>query len=179
MIRRPPRSTHCISSAASDVYKRQHCDCVEHTHSVCVCGTHTVSVWSTNKLFSQQNRLDFRSKISKMSRILRNRSPRLRFRHSDRENGSRRYSESVAMPPAPQISREMQKSSEIWMCGLCGSFRVNRVQSRKGIALRNGMLRCGTAGRHVTLGLGPIARVCTDHSAADTRAPTLGHGVEF
>ena len=24
MIRRPPRSTHCISSAASDVYKRQH-----------------------------------------------------------------------------------------------------------------------------------------------------------
>eukprot|EP00826_Nyctotherus_ovalis_P055277 TRINITY_DN7327_c0_g1_i16.p1 TRINITY_DN7327_c0_g1~~TRINITY_DN7327_c0_g1_i16.p1 ORF type:complete len:117 (+),score=11.74 TRINITY_DN7327_c0_g1_i16:24-353(+) len=23
MIRRPPRSTHCISSAASDVYKRQ------------------------------------------------------------------------------------------------------------------------------------------------------------
>ena len=26
MIRRPPRSTHCISSAASDVYKRQHED---------------------------------------------------------------------------------------------------------------------------------------------------------
>ena len=26
MIRRPPRSTHCISSAASDVYKRQGCD---------------------------------------------------------------------------------------------------------------------------------------------------------
>eukprot|EP00826_Nyctotherus_ovalis_P016803 TRINITY_DN14891_c0_g1_i3.p1 TRINITY_DN14891_c0_g1~~TRINITY_DN14891_c0_g1_i3.p1 ORF type:complete len:123 (-),score=39.35 TRINITY_DN14891_c0_g1_i3:111-458(-) len=26
MIRRPPRSTHCISSAASDVYKRQHTD---------------------------------------------------------------------------------------------------------------------------------------------------------
>eukprot|EP00825_Cyclidium_porcatum_P041408 TRINITY_DN5432_c0_g1_i13.p2 TRINITY_DN5432_c0_g1~~TRINITY_DN5432_c0_g1_i13.p2 ORF type:complete len:170 (+),score=25.00 TRINITY_DN5432_c0_g1_i13:122-631(+) len=25
MIRRPPRSTHCISSAASDVYKRQVC----------------------------------------------------------------------------------------------------------------------------------------------------------
>eukprot|EP00825_Cyclidium_porcatum_P020058 TRINITY_DN22883_c0_g1_i1.p2 TRINITY_DN22883_c0_g1~~TRINITY_DN22883_c0_g1_i1.p2 ORF type:complete len:112 (+),score=10.06 TRINITY_DN22883_c0_g1_i1:144-479(+) len=24
MIRRPPRSTHCISSAASDVYKRQY-----------------------------------------------------------------------------------------------------------------------------------------------------------
>eukprot|EP00969_Alexandrium_andersonii_P107748 4753734-Alexandrium_andersonii.AAC.1 len=24
MIRRPPSSTHCISSAASDVYKRQH-----------------------------------------------------------------------------------------------------------------------------------------------------------
>ena len=27
MIRRPPRSTHCISSAASDVYKRQTPDC--------------------------------------------------------------------------------------------------------------------------------------------------------
>ena len=27
MIRRPPRSTHCISSAASDVYKRQHFFC--------------------------------------------------------------------------------------------------------------------------------------------------------
>eukprot|EP00825_Cyclidium_porcatum_P033235 TRINITY_DN35292_c0_g1_i3.p3 TRINITY_DN35292_c0_g1~~TRINITY_DN35292_c0_g1_i3.p3 ORF type:complete len:115 (-),score=14.41 TRINITY_DN35292_c0_g1_i3:237-581(-) len=26
MIRRPPRSTHCISSAASDVYKRQRLD---------------------------------------------------------------------------------------------------------------------------------------------------------
>eukprot|EP00825_Cyclidium_porcatum_P012947 TRINITY_DN16779_c0_g3_i1.p2 TRINITY_DN16779_c0_g3~~TRINITY_DN16779_c0_g3_i1.p2 ORF type:complete len:108 (-),score=44.26 TRINITY_DN16779_c0_g3_i1:63-386(-) len=26
MIRRPPRSTHCISSAASDVYKRQEDD---------------------------------------------------------------------------------------------------------------------------------------------------------
>jgi len=26
MIRRPPRSTHCISSAASDVYKRQGSD---------------------------------------------------------------------------------------------------------------------------------------------------------
>ena len=26
MIRRPPRSTHCISSAASDVYKRQSVD---------------------------------------------------------------------------------------------------------------------------------------------------------
>eukprot|EP00825_Cyclidium_porcatum_P023496 TRINITY_DN2587_c0_g2_i6.p1 TRINITY_DN2587_c0_g2~~TRINITY_DN2587_c0_g2_i6.p1 ORF type:complete len:109 (-),score=26.64 TRINITY_DN2587_c0_g2_i6:9-335(-) len=27
MIRRPPRSTHCISSAASDVYKRQFLYC--------------------------------------------------------------------------------------------------------------------------------------------------------
>eukprot|EP00826_Nyctotherus_ovalis_P023609 TRINITY_DN18153_c0_g2_i2.p1 TRINITY_DN18153_c0_g2~~TRINITY_DN18153_c0_g2_i2.p1 ORF type:complete len:148 (-),score=13.32 TRINITY_DN18153_c0_g2_i2:135-557(-) len=27
MIRRPPRSTHCISSAASDVYKRQFFNC--------------------------------------------------------------------------------------------------------------------------------------------------------
>ena len=33
MIRRPPRSTHCISSAASDVYKRQ-VEVIEvaHTH---------------------------------------------------------------------------------------------------------------------------------------------------
>ena len=29
MIRRPPRSTHCISSAASDVYKRQDENCAE------------------------------------------------------------------------------------------------------------------------------------------------------
>ena len=29
MIRRPPRSTHCISSAASDVYKRQVCPLCE------------------------------------------------------------------------------------------------------------------------------------------------------
>ena len=29
MIRRPPRSTHCISSAASDVYKRQEPICLE------------------------------------------------------------------------------------------------------------------------------------------------------
>eukprot|EP00825_Cyclidium_porcatum_P041993 TRINITY_DN5634_c0_g2_i2.p4 TRINITY_DN5634_c0_g2~~TRINITY_DN5634_c0_g2_i2.p4 ORF type:complete len:104 (-),score=43.28 TRINITY_DN5634_c0_g2_i2:764-1075(-) len=34
MIRRPPRSTHCISSAASDVYKRQ-----------------TQSTWVYQKLF--------------------------------------------------------------------------------------------------------------------------------
>eukprot|EP00825_Cyclidium_porcatum_P041529 TRINITY_DN5470_c0_g1_i1.p2 TRINITY_DN5470_c0_g1~~TRINITY_DN5470_c0_g1_i1.p2 ORF type:complete len:160 (-),score=18.29 TRINITY_DN5470_c0_g1_i1:428-907(-) len=35
MIRRPPRSTHCISSAASDVYKRQvqTLDPVEKKHS--------------------------------------------------------------------------------------------------------------------------------------------------
>ena len=32
MIRRPPRSTHCISSAASDVYKRQ-ADGTEFTQS--------------------------------------------------------------------------------------------------------------------------------------------------
>ena len=31
MIRRPPRSTHCISSAASDVYKRQVLDSEEKT----------------------------------------------------------------------------------------------------------------------------------------------------
>ena len=31
MIRRQPRSTHCISSAASDVYKRQHYDAMVET----------------------------------------------------------------------------------------------------------------------------------------------------
>eukprot|EP00825_Cyclidium_porcatum_P017865 TRINITY_DN20529_c0_g1_i1.p2 TRINITY_DN20529_c0_g1~~TRINITY_DN20529_c0_g1_i1.p2 ORF type:complete len:164 (+),score=15.17 TRINITY_DN20529_c0_g1_i1:99-590(+) len=31
MIRRPPRSTHCISSAASDVYKRQYIYIYVHT----------------------------------------------------------------------------------------------------------------------------------------------------
>eukprot|EP00826_Nyctotherus_ovalis_P049484 TRINITY_DN5992_c0_g3_i2.p2 TRINITY_DN5992_c0_g3~~TRINITY_DN5992_c0_g3_i2.p2 ORF type:complete len:101 (-),score=52.43 TRINITY_DN5992_c0_g3_i2:46-327(-) len=33
MIRRPPRSTHCISSAASDVYKRQLQTLIEETIS--------------------------------------------------------------------------------------------------------------------------------------------------
>eukprot|EP00825_Cyclidium_porcatum_P007633 TRINITY_DN1382_c0_g1_i2.p4 TRINITY_DN1382_c0_g1~~TRINITY_DN1382_c0_g1_i2.p4 ORF type:complete len:106 (-),score=29.36 TRINITY_DN1382_c0_g1_i2:20-337(-) len=33
MIRRPPRSTHCISSAASDVYKRQLYNLPGHTFS--------------------------------------------------------------------------------------------------------------------------------------------------
>ena len=36
MIRRPPRSTHCISSAASDVYKRQTLYGHENTLSVTV-----------------------------------------------------------------------------------------------------------------------------------------------
>eukprot|EP00825_Cyclidium_porcatum_P014928 TRINITY_DN18185_c0_g1_i1.p1 TRINITY_DN18185_c0_g1~~TRINITY_DN18185_c0_g1_i1.p1 ORF type:complete len:118 (-),score=10.60 TRINITY_DN18185_c0_g1_i1:167-520(-) len=35
MIRRPPRSTHCISSAASDVYKRQTL-LLYHICSVCI-----------------------------------------------------------------------------------------------------------------------------------------------
>ena len=41
MIRRPPRSTHCISSAASDVYKRQNAK-----------GLH----WSINKNTGQETR---------------------------------------------------------------------------------------------------------------------------
>ena len=36
MIRRPPRSTHLLSSAASDVYKRQVCVCVRACVRVCV-----------------------------------------------------------------------------------------------------------------------------------------------
>ena len=37
MIRRPPRSTHCISSAASDVYKRQIKDNIEYDHLIQNC----------------------------------------------------------------------------------------------------------------------------------------------
>eukprot|EP00826_Nyctotherus_ovalis_P053871 TRINITY_DN7031_c0_g1_i10.p1 TRINITY_DN7031_c0_g1~~TRINITY_DN7031_c0_g1_i10.p1 ORF type:complete len:179 (-),score=29.48 TRINITY_DN7031_c0_g1_i10:432-947(-) len=36
MIRRPPRSTHCISSAASDVYKRQKILCLERGKCFCI-----------------------------------------------------------------------------------------------------------------------------------------------
>ena len=36
MIRRPPRSTHCISSAASDVYKRQLINLtLSHKYNMC------------------------------------------------------------------------------------------------------------------------------------------------
>jgi len=34
MIRRPPRSTHCISSASSDVYKRQEGYCLKDKRKV-------------------------------------------------------------------------------------------------------------------------------------------------
>ena len=34
MIRRPPRSTHCISSAASDVYKRQELDLLTNEFNI-------------------------------------------------------------------------------------------------------------------------------------------------
>ena len=37
MIRRPPRSTHCISSAASDVYKRQEAHFTEEVMSDLYC----------------------------------------------------------------------------------------------------------------------------------------------
>eukprot|EP00826_Nyctotherus_ovalis_P039253 TRINITY_DN3759_c0_g1_i4.p1 TRINITY_DN3759_c0_g1~~TRINITY_DN3759_c0_g1_i4.p1 ORF type:complete len:140 (+),score=11.00 TRINITY_DN3759_c0_g1_i4:25-420(+) len=39
MIRRPPRSTHCISSAASDVYKRQSLNCVSFVTSFLCIGS--------------------------------------------------------------------------------------------------------------------------------------------
>ena len=51
MIRRPPRSTHCISSAASDVYKRQEvflCDRKEPSHAK--CPPHTNAAGSSSKL---------------------------------------------------------------------------------------------------------------------------------
>ena len=41
MIRRPPRSTLHRSSAASDVYKRQHTDKHSHTHTLTHANTHT------------------------------------------------------------------------------------------------------------------------------------------
>jgi len=43
MIRRPPRSTHCISSAASDVYKRQILkDFLPDAHSILSKGRRSV-----------------------------------------------------------------------------------------------------------------------------------------
>eukprot|EP00825_Cyclidium_porcatum_P017646 TRINITY_DN20339_c0_g1_i1.p2 TRINITY_DN20339_c0_g1~~TRINITY_DN20339_c0_g1_i1.p2 ORF type:complete len:216 (-),score=34.83 TRINITY_DN20339_c0_g1_i1:34-681(-) len=43
MIRRPPRSTHCISSAASDVYKRQY---QRRVHGVQEDRAYAVSFWA-------------------------------------------------------------------------------------------------------------------------------------
>ena len=45
MIRRPPRSTHCISSAASDVYKRQKQACY-----LSGCTSHQLRYWDKVKL---------------------------------------------------------------------------------------------------------------------------------
>eukprot|EP00826_Nyctotherus_ovalis_P011313 TRINITY_DN12950_c0_g4_i1.p2 TRINITY_DN12950_c0_g4~~TRINITY_DN12950_c0_g4_i1.p2 ORF type:complete len:163 (+),score=12.15 TRINITY_DN12950_c0_g4_i1:23-490(+) len=45
MIRRPPRSTHCISSAASDVYKRQLWRCGESMIVVRVCSGFEFDYW--------------------------------------------------------------------------------------------------------------------------------------
>eukprot|EP00825_Cyclidium_porcatum_P032949 TRINITY_DN35073_c0_g1_i1.p1 TRINITY_DN35073_c0_g1~~TRINITY_DN35073_c0_g1_i1.p1 ORF type:complete len:348 (+),score=70.74 TRINITY_DN35073_c0_g1_i1:36-1079(+) len=60
MIRRPPRSTHCISSAASDVYKRQYQRRVHGTNFfqgqqviVVSCGQqHTVAITNKNQIFT-------------------------------------------------------------------------------------------------------------------------------
>ena len=42
MIRRPPRSTHCISSAASDVYKRQARPTTSRKAQACLPGCRTM-----------------------------------------------------------------------------------------------------------------------------------------
>ena len=57
MIRRPPRSTHCISSAASDVYKRQvyHLRCLDRKTKpsrgwrCAFCDVTQLRTWVTNR----------------------------------------------------------------------------------------------------------------------------------
>eukprot|EP00825_Cyclidium_porcatum_P037715 TRINITY_DN4215_c0_g1_i1.p2 TRINITY_DN4215_c0_g1~~TRINITY_DN4215_c0_g1_i1.p2 ORF type:complete len:102 (+),score=25.76 TRINITY_DN4215_c0_g1_i1:143-448(+) len=60
MIRRPPRSTHCISSAASDVYKRQYIYCV---------GMFIITSFQINKQNKQKN---IKIKIKYISKKLLN-----------------------------------------------------------------------------------------------------------
>eukprot|EP00825_Cyclidium_porcatum_P003059 TRINITY_DN11421_c0_g1_i3.p1 TRINITY_DN11421_c0_g1~~TRINITY_DN11421_c0_g1_i3.p1 ORF type:complete len:437 (-),score=73.28 TRINITY_DN11421_c0_g1_i3:111-1421(-) len=52
MIRRPPRSTHCISSAASDVYKRQIYCLQNNNHSKCYKHSNLFNCISNNKVFN-------------------------------------------------------------------------------------------------------------------------------
>eukprot|EP00826_Nyctotherus_ovalis_P052257 TRINITY_DN6602_c0_g1_i13.p4 TRINITY_DN6602_c0_g1~~TRINITY_DN6602_c0_g1_i13.p4 ORF type:complete len:139 (-),score=52.73 TRINITY_DN6602_c0_g1_i13:1542-1937(-) len=63
MIRRPPRSTHCISSAASDVYKRQDV-------RIGVCGMHII--------------------LKEMVKQLTDNCSQCRSRHQRRRNSSRK-----------------------------------------------------------------------------------------
>eukprot|EP00826_Nyctotherus_ovalis_P056608 TRINITY_DN7678_c0_g1_i7.p1 TRINITY_DN7678_c0_g1~~TRINITY_DN7678_c0_g1_i7.p1 ORF type:complete len:248 (+),score=87.20 TRINITY_DN7678_c0_g1_i7:30-746(+) len=60
MIRRPPRSTHCISSAASDVYKRQDIENLDAVRNTC-----EKLVKSLNEDNATQN--DFEALYSKIS----------------------------------------------------------------------------------------------------------------
>eukprot|EP00825_Cyclidium_porcatum_P038846 TRINITY_DN4595_c0_g1_i4.p3 TRINITY_DN4595_c0_g1~~TRINITY_DN4595_c0_g1_i4.p3 ORF type:complete len:114 (+),score=32.08 TRINITY_DN4595_c0_g1_i4:112-453(+) len=49
MIRRPPRSTHCISSAASDVYKRQY---QRRVHGDILIGSMVfIGIWIAGTIF--------------------------------------------------------------------------------------------------------------------------------
>eukprot|EP00826_Nyctotherus_ovalis_P062318 TRINITY_DN8995_c0_g1_i7.p2 TRINITY_DN8995_c0_g1~~TRINITY_DN8995_c0_g1_i7.p2 ORF type:complete len:105 (+),score=27.45 TRINITY_DN8995_c0_g1_i7:25-315(+) len=63
MIRRPPRSTHCISSAASDVYKRQtlsspHLGYLFHTSSLVNVGMWFLKAWQQSTCLSQLSLAD-------------------------------------------------------------------------------------------------------------------------
>eukprot|EP00826_Nyctotherus_ovalis_P058348 TRINITY_DN8008_c0_g1_i2.p2 TRINITY_DN8008_c0_g1~~TRINITY_DN8008_c0_g1_i2.p2 ORF type:complete len:103 (-),score=34.80 TRINITY_DN8008_c0_g1_i2:559-843(-) len=53
MIRRPPRSTHCISSAASDVYKRQESPCKASNMSILLPNIQILTIQSSSLLNSQ------------------------------------------------------------------------------------------------------------------------------
>eukprot|EP00825_Cyclidium_porcatum_P001059 TRINITY_DN10477_c0_g1_i1.p3 TRINITY_DN10477_c0_g1~~TRINITY_DN10477_c0_g1_i1.p3 ORF type:complete len:208 (-),score=-19.03 TRINITY_DN10477_c0_g1_i1:2124-2747(-) len=64
MIRRPPRSTHCISSAASDVYKRQHLLCYQSISYLLFIVNLAHNIPSTYFLTDQKNKRRLRAKTS-------------------------------------------------------------------------------------------------------------------
>ena len=134
MIRRPPRSTHCISSAASDVYKRQvrnNRDCYGGTQrgdrwGRCLRGNNTTN----GTIASAHLRPMARARV----RVPQHRPPRLRRRGftqphaagptSRSEISSRR--DIVAAPsdrPAPKRSSYPQAP----LCCLAAAFAAPRL----------------------------------------------------
>ena len=68
MIRRPPRSTHCISSAASDVYKRQWVAIVKSKYNKTEYLRKMGEVWESNSDISVY--FDKLSEITHVSRTI-------------------------------------------------------------------------------------------------------------